>query len=93
MPEIPARLASHYLSELMRVAARLEVQVRVERLGDAEQPVESGLVRVEDQTILFLDTRLSDREKVQVMARELGRLPTDDLYVKPAIRDLLTRPG
>ncbi|UCG38576.1 MAG: hypothetical protein JSV00_10480 [bacterium] len=86
---MPPALAPHYLAELMHLASRLEVQVRVERLGDAEIEVTSGLVWLEGRPIVFLDARLSPREKVLVLARELSSFPLEGIYLKPAIRRLL----
>jgi hypothetical protein len=90
---IAEELIPHYLAELMKVAAQLDVQVRVERLGDAETPIESGLAWVEGKAVMFLDPRLSDLEKVQVIAREISRFPTEELFLKPAIRELLSTVG
>ncbi len=91
MIDIPVKLAPHYLEELMRLALLLEVEVRLERLGDEEMPAESGMARVEGQAILFIDSRLPDIQKVEVVARELAAFPLEGIYLKPAVRALLER--
>ena len=91
MIAISPEIAPHYLEELMRLAAQLEVRVRVERLGDEENPVESGLAWVDGKAILFIDSRLPDIQKVEVAAKELSVFPLDQLYIKPAIRELLEK--
>jgi len=93
MLQISPALAPHYLEELMRLAAQLEVQVRVERLGDEENPVESGLAWVDGKAILFIDSRLPDIQKVEVVAKELSVFPLEGMYIKPAIRELLEEKG
>jgi hypothetical protein len=93
MLSISPHLAPHYLEELMRLASQLEVQVRVERLGDEENPVESGLAWVDGNAILFIDSRLPDIQKVEVAAKELAVFPLEGMYVKPAIRKLLEEIG
>ncbi len=77
------------LHELLNLASRLDVSVRREKLGDDEQPVESGLARVDDQDVIFLDSGLSAYEMCEVLIRELARFPLDDIYLKPGIRALL----
>jgi hypothetical protein len=91
MLSISSEIAPHYLEELMRLAAQLEVQVRIERLGDEENPVESGLAWVDGKAILFIDSRLPDIQKVEVAARELSVFPLEGMYIKPAIRKLLEK--
>ena len=89
MLSISSEIAPHYLEELMRLAAQLDVKVRVERLGDEEVPAESGLAWIDGKPVLFIDSRLSDIDKVDVAARELSAFPLEGVYVKPAIRELL----
>ena len=89
MLSISPEIAPHYLEELLRLAAQLEVKVRIERLGDEENPVESGLAWVDGEAILFIDSRLPDIHKVEVAAKELAVFDLDELYIKPAIRELL----
>ena len=83
----------HLLDELLKLAERLDVEVRREYLGDVEEPAQSGLVRLKGAPILFLDTRLTPREAVEVLARVLAPFPLDDVYVKPAVRRLLETRG
>lgn len=79
----------HLLDELLKLAQRLDVEVRREYLGDVEAPAQSGLVWLKGVPILFLDTRLSSQEASEVAARVLGTFSLDDVYVKPAVRHLL----
>ena len=74
----------HLLDELLKLAERLEIEVRREYLGDIEAPAQSGLVYLRGEPILFLDIRLAPREAV-----ETADFPLDDVYVKPAVRRLL----
>ena len=93
MIAISPEIAPHFLEELLRLAALLDVTVRVERLGDEETPVESGLAWVEGKPTLFIDSRLTDIQKVEVAARELAAFDLEGVYVKPAIRELLEEKG
>ena len=80
------------LHEQLEVAHRLQIKVRRERLGDDEVPAYSGLAWVDSCPVLFLDTRISSAEAVQVLVRELADFPLEDIYMKPGIRALL-EPG
>ena len=77
------------LHELLELAYRLEIKVRRERLGDEDVPVQSGLAWVDHQPVLFLDSRLSAPEAVDILVREISDFPLEDLYIKPGIRALL----
>jgi hypothetical protein len=77
------------LHELLEVARRLEIKVRRERLGDEDVPVQSGLAWIDHKPVLFLDSRISSSEAVDLLIRELAGFPLEDLYIKPGIRALL----
>ena len=76
------------LNELLDLARRLEIRVRRERLGDEDVPVQSGLAWIDNCPVLFLDSRISSAEAVQVLVRELSDFPLEDVYIKPGIRAL-----
>jgi len=78
------------LHELLEIAHRLEIRVRRERLGDEDVPVKSGLAWVDRKPVLFLDSRLTPPEAVDILVRELAGFPLEDLYIKPGIRALLS---
>jgi len=77
------------MHELLEVARRLEIKVRRERLGDEDVPVQSGLAWIDHKPVLFLDSRISSSEAVDLLIRELAGFPLEDLYIKPGIRALL----
>jgi hypothetical protein len=81
------------LHELLELARRLEIRVRRERLGDEDVPVQSGLAWIDHQPVLFLDSRLSVPEAVDILIRELADFSLEDLYMKPGIRALFEAHG
>ena len=76
------------LSELLDLAHRLDIRVRRERLGDDDVSVRSGLAWIDSCPVLFLDTRLTAAETVDVLVRELSEFPLENIYIKPGIRAL-----
>ena len=76
------------LHELLELAFRLDIKVRRERLGDDEVPVQSGLAWIDHRPVLFLDSRISSIEAVDIIVKELAGFPLEDVYIKPGIRAL-----
>jgi len=76
------------MQELLELAFRLEIKVRRERLGDEDVPIQSGLAWIDHRPVLFLDSRLSALEAVDVLVRELADFPLANIYIKPGIRAL-----
>ncbi len=77
------------LSQLEEVADRLGITIRYETLTLAESSSPGGLCRIEGEYVLILDPQAPLGEKVQVLIKALKGFPIDDIYVKPAIRDLI----
>ena len=76
---------AHLLQELEAVASQLSVEVRHEDLEGSR----GGLIRLRGETCILLDRALPVRERVEVMAGALARLPLDDVFLRPAVRVLL----
>jgi UDP-N-acetylmuramate dehydrogenase len=72
-------------AELSRVAAKLGVPVRVEPFETA--PVGGGgLCVVRGRSLVLLDARASLGDRVLALARALGGLPVEDVYMAPDAR-------
>jgi hypothetical protein len=76
------------LHELLELAFRLDIKVRKECLGDEDMPVQSGLAWIDHRPVLFLDSRISSIEAVDIIVKELAGFPLEDVYIKPGIRAL-----
>jgi hypothetical protein len=72
------------LQELESLAASLSVEVRYD---DLDGP--GGLCRYGGRSRLIVNRALSVAERVRVISRALARLPLDDVFVRPQIRELL----
>ena len=71
------------LQEFEALAERLDIQVCREDLDGRS----GGLCIFRGERLLILDCSLDVRTQVEVFARELARLPLDDLYILPRVRD------
>ena len=76
------------LGQLEELAGKLGIQVRYEKIVD-ELTGAGGLCRIEGKYILMIRSKASVKEKIRVMTQALKRFDLADIYVRPAIRELL----
>ena len=81
----------HLYNELKAVAEKLGITVKEHNLRNAGLHVSSGLCRVKDEDIFVMDKRLPIREKTENLAECLGRQNLDNVYIVPAIREMLDK--
>lgn len=76
---------------LKELAEKLAITINEENLrkGAAGVKVRSGLCRVQGQRRFLLDKHLSLQEKNELIASCLARFPHEDVYVVPAVRDII----
>ncbi len=73
------------LMELEGLAEKLGIQVIYERLSQSR----SGLCRLYDQHMLFVERNLDEDEQIQVFVSALSRFPLEDVAMLPGIRNLV----
>ena len=73
------------LMELEALAEKLGIQVIEERLHKTR----SGICRLRDQYMLFIERNLEEKEKIQIMAGALARFPLKHTQMLPGIRKIL----
>jgi hypothetical protein len=76
------------LSLLEELADKLGMAIRYETIND-DFPGPGGLCRIEGKYILFIHSMASVKEKMQIMVEALGHFDLSDIYVRPALRELL----
>ena len=74
------------LPKLEEILGQLGVELRYEK-GDFE----GGICRVGEKQFLLVNKRLMLSQKVNLLARELAGLDLSNIYIVPAIRDLLNQ--
>jgi hypothetical protein len=81
------------LGHLEALAHTLGIQIRYEIL-EGETPFQSGgLCRVREKQFIIVNAVATTGEKVHTLARALGRFDLSQIYLKPALRDLLEQFG
>jgi hypothetical protein len=76
------------LSQLEALADKLEIPIRYDIVKD-ELTGLGGLCRIEGKYILIIHSKATVKEKVQIMADAIRRFDLGDIYVRPALRELL----
>ncbi|MEQ8202755.1 MAG: hypothetical protein ABRQ31_03105 [Smithellaceae bacterium] len=77
------------LNQLIELAEKLGISVREENMEMEELFSSGGLCRLERKYILILNSRATLKEKNQVMIKALQQFDLTEIYLKPAIRELL----
>jgi len=77
------------LNQLIELAEKLGISVREENMEMEESSSSGGLCRLERKYILILNSRATLKEKNQVMIKALQQFDLTEIYLKPAIRELL----
>jgi hypothetical protein len=83
----------YLLDQLEVLAQRLGVAVRYEMLSGEESSGAGGLCRVKGNPVVIIHAQAAVDVKIRILAESLKRFPLDDLYLKPALRELLEGSG
>jgi hypothetical protein len=76
------------LNLLEGLADKLGIPIRYEIIKD-ELTGPGGLCRIGGKYILFIHSKATAKEKTQIMIEALMRFDLGDIYVRPALRELL----
>jgi len=81
--------ALHLYQELKNLAEKLGIAVSEQNLKLSGFPVQSGLCRIKDKLFFIMDKNEAVQRKTIILAECLSHMPHEDLYVIPAVRELL----
>jgi len=77
--------------ELKDLAEKLAVTVFEQNLRTTGLKVKSGLCTVKGKDRFIMDKHLSIHKKIKILAAQLARMPHEDIYLIPAVREMLTK--
>ena len=77
--------------ELVDLAEKLQIQVSEQNLRLAGIKVQSGLCKVKGQQIFIMDKHKPHKKKAKILAKCLSGMAHEEIYVVPAVRELLNR--
>jgi ABC-type enterochelin transport system substrate-binding protein len=79
--------------ELRDLAEKLAVTVTEQNLRTAGIKVKSGLCKVKGKELFIMDKHKSIHKKIKVLAAQLAGMPHEDVFVIPAVREMLNKYG
>jgi hypothetical protein len=79
------------LSQLEGLAYMLGIQIRYEKIVEDEVSSTGGLCRVKGEWVIIINSRATINEKIQTLAKSLKNFDLNNIYVRPALRELLEK--
>jgi hypothetical protein len=77
--------------ELKNLADKLGVGVSEHNFRNAGIRVKSGTCIVHGKPMVIIDKHKSISKKIRVLAAALSKLPHEDVYAVPAVREIIAR--
>lgn len=74
---------------LVEIAQKAGIRVVEQNLRATGVNARSGLCRIRGEPVFIMDKHLAVNEKIEILAGCLRELPLDEIYIVPAIRNLL----
>ncbi len=78
---------------LVELAEKLDIDVSEQNFKISGFPVTSGICKVKGKNRIILDKHRSRGDKIEIIIESLKPFPLDDIFVIPAIRELLKSAG
>ncbi len=80
-----------FYQELIDLAERMQITVSEQNLKVSGIKVRSGLCTVKGQKLFVMDKHKSVHKKIKILAIQLAQIPHDEIYIIPAVRELLEK--
>ena len=77
--------------ELKDLAEKLEINVSEQNLKTAGIKVKSGLCKVKGKNMFIMDKHKSIHKKIKILASQLSEFPCENVFIVPAVRELLEK--
>ena len=79
----------YLLNQLEELAGRLGIGIRYENVNVEESSLAGGFCRIKEKYVLIIQPQATINEKVRIITEALKTFPLGDIYVKPALRELI----
>ena len=76
---------------LMDLAEKMSLTVSEQNLRTAGIKVKSGLCKVRGADMFIMDKHKSVHHKIRILATQLATMPHENVYVMPAVREVLNK--
>jgi len=74
---------------LCELAEKLDIEVSEQNLQKVGVRAKSGFCKVKGKNLFIMDKNISVQKKIRILAEFLGKMPHENIYVMPAVRDIL----
>ena len=79
------------LGQLEDLARNLGIEVRYEILKREGAFSQGGLCRLKGQYLFLINSKASNRDKIEALALAVNRFDLSQMFMKPGLRDFLAR--
>jgi hypothetical protein len=79
--------------ELIDLAEKLEITVSEQNLQKTGVKAKSGLCKVKNKYMFIMDKHKKINKKIEILSENLATIPHENIYIKPAVRELLDKKG
>lgn len=79
--------------ELKNLAEKLDIKVSEQNLQKTGIHVNSGLCKIKGQQFIIIDKNEKIFDKIEILSSLLSKIPHEDIYIMPAVRELLNKNG
>jgi hypothetical protein len=81
------------VEELEKLAESFDIQIRYEPIRQDEDFVRvvGGLCLLRGKYVVIIDSKAAITEKIRILAEAIRHFDLDQVYIKPALRELLER--
>jgi len=76
---------------LKEIAEKFGITVSEQNFRKTSLKVESGLCKVKGKSLFIIDKHIPIQKKSELLSLCLSRMPLEDVYIVPALREILTR--
>ncbi len=77
------------LGLLEELCQNLGIQVRYEHIQKEGSFYPGGLCRIKGETVMIINSKAADDDKIQVLARAVTSFDLSQVYLRPALREFL----
>ena len=79
--------------QLEELAERFGIQIRYESMKRDEDSakIEGGLCRLKGKYVLIINSEARLRDKIKTLAEAIKHFDLDQVYIRPALRELLEK--
>ena len=80
------------LDQLEALACSLGIEVRHERIPQDDVTIAGGRYRLKGKNVIVVDARAPAKDRVRTLVQALKAFDLSDVYIRPALRELLEKP-